>query len=391
MNDLDQDLREMFRRHEADVRGPAALPPGIRRRVRRRQTATVLAAILMIGALVVGGLSLRMVVGDRPRPAHSPTPTLPLQSMILRGFGVGFSADGTRLLTRSMTDPRGFIYDPRTGKLVQTVRGPRNPGAPRKTGLIQAFAPNGELFASVSWGGNLITWVNDAATGKPLWRLPGACCLGAFSPAGRFFAAPCCGIGTRVYDLDTGRSVNRFSAWGVMAFSPDGERLAISVGKDEPGNVVAYVWNTLTGGPGNPVLTLHERGGANVAVASVAWSPDGSMIAVVTGRGAQRTAMVFSARTGERIFTIDPPSSALSVAFAPDSSMIAIGSTDGGASVWRVSPNPTTPILTFHAHETEVAAIAFSPDGTQLMTGAWNQNETKVWDMTSLSPSAETP
>jgi WD40 repeat protein len=379
MSDLDQELREMFHRHETDVIGPGSVSRPVLRRVRRRQAATVLTAIVGMAALVLGAFSIRAATGGSPQPADrgSPAPT-----MTLRGFGIGFSADGTRLLARSMTmnDPRGFIYDPRSGELVQTLSGRRG------AALVQSFAPNGELFAT-GRGSPAATWVIDALTGKELWRFPGACCLGAFSPDGRSFAAPCCGIGTRVYDLATGKTVNQFPLWGVMAFSPNGKRLVISVGRDAPGEVVGFVYDTTTGGSNRPLLTLRGLGGGNIAMASAAWSPDGSMIALVTGphdldRG---DVIVFDARTGKAILTITPSTGAESVAFDPGSSRVAVGGFEGDVTVWDVSAEVTAPILEFRAHQTEVAAIAFSPDGSRLMTGAWFENETKVWDIGVLT------
>jgi WD40 repeat protein len=168
-----------------------------------------------------------------------------------------------------------------------------------------------------------------------------------------------------------------------MAFSPDSERLVIKV-NDTPDHVVGYVWST-KGDPGNPVLTLH--GPASPFLGGVAWSSDGSMIALVVGRASERNVMVFDARTGERMFTIDPGTSSLSVAFSPDSSKIAAGGERGFVTLWEVSAHPTRPFLSLHAHETEVAAIAFSPDGRRLMTGAYADNETKIWNLASPNPS----
>ena len=84
--------------------------------------------------------------------------------------------------------------------------------------------------------------------------------------------------------------------------------MLISVGADELGNVVGYVWNTLTTGPGRPALTLHGHGGGNVAVAGAAWSPDGSMIAMTTGSPGYEDVIVFHARTGKQIRTSSPDS-----------------------------------------------------------------------------------
>jgi WD40 repeat protein len=373
----------MFQLHEADVGGVAFAPEGLRRRVRRRQGRTILTASLVLAALVIGGLSIRASVGDRRRPVVVP-PSPPI-SITLQGFGVGFSSDGTRLMTHSTTDRRGFIYDPRTATLLQTLSPPRGKG----TGLLHAFAPDGTRFAAA--GGDprdpVITWVKDTLSGRTVWRFRAACCMGLFSPDGRFFAAPCC-IGTRIYDLDTGKRVSDLPACCVAAFSPDSQRILISVGRDEPGDVVGYVWDVHRQGRRGPALTLHGPGGANIAMASVAWSPDGSMIALVADGSdphGGRTVMVFDTQTGERMFAIHPSTNALSVAFAPDSSAIAVGGKKGLATVWEVSPHPSSPVLSFLAHETEVAAIAFSPDGRELMTSAPLENETKVWDTASLT------
>ena len=387
MNDLDHDLREMFHRHEAELQSSPVAPEGLRRRVRRRQGRTILTASLVLSALLIGGLGIRASVGDRHRPVVVP-PTPPPSTMTLQGFGVGFSADGTRLLTRSMTDPEGFIYDVHTGELTQTVKGPRSASGDKDAGLLDAFGPNGELFVFARGDPGPITiWVMDATTGRALWRLHDACCVATFSPDGRYLAAPCCLVGTRVYDLETGERVNDFRACCVAAFSPDSERILIAAGRDEPGNVVGYVWDVHREGRGRPTLTLHGPGGADIALASAAWSPDGSMIALVA-HGANpaggRAVMVFDARTGERMFSIHPATNALSVAFAPDSSMIAVGGKRGLVTVWEVSPPSSSPVLALHAYKTEVPTIAFSPDGRQLMAGGVFENETKIWDLASL-------
>jgi hypothetical protein len=58
MNDLDQDLRAMFRRRESDVRGPTRAPSGIERRVRHRQTRTVVLStttvIVVLATMLLG-------------------------------------------------------------------------------------------------------------------------------------------------------------------------------------------------------------------------------------------------------------------------------------------------------------------------------------------------
>jgi hypothetical protein len=57
-NDLDHDLRDTFRRHEHDVLGHVpARSPGMVRRIRRRQTGTVLMAVAAAAAIAIAGIS----------------------------------------------------------------------------------------------------------------------------------------------------------------------------------------------------------------------------------------------------------------------------------------------------------------------------------------------
>jgi len=65
VNDLDRELRELFARREADVRGPASPPPGLRTRVRRRQSWTVALAIATSLAVVVASLAGYRALTDR--------------------------------------------------------------------------------------------------------------------------------------------------------------------------------------------------------------------------------------------------------------------------------------------------------------------------------------
>ena len=57
-NDLDHDLRDTFRRHEQDVLGRGPTPsPSLFRRIRRRQTGTVLMAAVAAAAIAIAGIS----------------------------------------------------------------------------------------------------------------------------------------------------------------------------------------------------------------------------------------------------------------------------------------------------------------------------------------------
>jgi hypothetical protein len=75
VNDLERDVREMFRRHEPDVAGPVLAPARLVGHVRRRQSAvvsTIAAAVASLVALAVGLSSI--LTADRWTPI-APTPT----------------------------------------------------------------------------------------------------------------------------------------------------------------------------------------------------------------------------------------------------------------------------------------------------------------------------
>ena len=79
MNDLDQGLREMFRRHETDVAGPVLPPPQIVKRVRQRQFRTVSAALIGVFVVIAAGVALSSLVErvDRKIPiAPTPSPSI---------------------------------------------------------------------------------------------------------------------------------------------------------------------------------------------------------------------------------------------------------------------------------------------------------------------------
>ena len=370
------DVQEVFRMATQKVRpDPGALERQLRgqrrRTVQRKVGGLVLAGALVASAAVVAvqashhGAQTPANNGRTPQPVPpqgEPTLTVP------RAGGVGFSSDGSRLLVIGCcpVDSAGSVYDAVTGELLQSVDG----GGMNE--VVSAFSPDGDLFATAKLSAPVYTRVFTTATGKELWRFDGISCCASFSPDGRLLGAD-----HGVFDVVTGKRVNKFDPWGVMAFSPDSERLLISPDPEFGGGmVVGYVFDVRARGT-DPVLTLRGNfGGGNVGAA---WSPDGSMLATATNEG---NVVVWDARTGARMFAIDPPAGKFkSVAFSPDSTRLATGTSDGTAIVWELSGDGAKRILTLNAQDGEVAYVSISPDGTRLMTSAWGE-PTKVWAIT---------
>lgn len=85
MHDMDQDLREMFLRHETDMAGPVFPPSRIVKRVRQRQVRTVSAAVLGVFVVIAAVVALGSLVKrvDRKIPiAPTPSPSIQPAPMI---------------------------------------------------------------------------------------------------------------------------------------------------------------------------------------------------------------------------------------------------------------------------------------------------------------------
>ncbi len=131
----------------------------------------------------------------------------------------------------------------------------------------------------------------------------------------------------------------------TVAFSPDGSLLATA---EESG--ATELWNLDGGEP----TTLRHDGVVN----SVVFSPDGSLLATASADG---TARLWDAagREVERL-THDAPVN--TVAFSPDGSQVVTASDDSTARLWTVTGTPGRAF----ALDQEVASADFSPNGSQV-------------------------
>jgi hypothetical protein len=109
MNDLDRDIREMFRRHEADLVPSVTALPKLMRRTRRRQIGTIAAGTLLIISGFVGATSgLRAVVGNEPQLPGSggETRTTTINGITITYPEVWFAADPVEVGLEPQDAPR---------------------------------------------------------------------------------------------------------------------------------------------------------------------------------------------------------------------------------------------------------------------------------------------
>ena len=151
-----------------------------------------------------------------------------------------------------------------------------------------------------------------------------------------------------------------------VAFSPDGRLLATA-----SADRTARLWNPATG-ECRRTLTGHTS-----TVWAVAFSPDG-LLATASD---DQTARLWNPATGDsrRTFT-GHTSTVIGVAFSPDGRLLATASADRTARLWN--PATRTRRRTFRGltdHALAVNGVAFSPDGRLLATAS-DDHTARLWD-----------
>ncbi len=286
------------------------------------------------------------------------------------GGDLDWSPDGTVFVTEG-PEETGIvdIRDARTGESVRSFD-----GHDEDVNAV-AFNGDGSLLATTGDDGAARIW--DPATEEEQWSFERSPDLGvwgpSFQPDGSLFAASWPDA-VRVMDLRTGRTVLRIDAVAApeqTAFSPDGERIAIST-QSAP---IAVVVDISTG---ETVFTLE---GHTISTKNVAWSPDGRWLATSSDDGSAR---IWNGRTGElRFALLSHEATVQDIAWSPDGTRLVTGSIDGTAKVWSITEGGPRELLSLSAQDARsgMRAVAFSPDGDRVMTGDESNTAVKIWDV----------
>ena len=294
---------------------------------------------------------------------------------------LAFSPDGRTLavarangsvLLWNVTDPSRPVM------LGKPLTGPRRPAS------SVAFSPDGKTLAVGNYDYTIRLWnvtnpAHAVPLGKPLTGPHGSILSLAFSPGGKTLAAGdysdtvwLWNVTNPAHAAPIGQPLkNGYPVW-VIAFSPDGGTLAVSSGD------TFWLWNV-----SNPthatVLGLPLASGADNTVVSMAFSPDGNILAV--GSDDDKIRLWNITHNFEVATPIRPPLSGhggpvYSVAFSPDGYTLASGSGDDTVRLWNL------PSTTLSGQASAVGTVAFSPDGSVLATGS-NDDTIRLWNVTN--------
>ena len=205
----------------------------------------------------------------------------------------------------------------------------------------------------------------------PLWKLQAGAHSAAWHPDGSRIIVTDAGR-VRIFDLSGAapREESAFKAakaWiavKAVAVSPDGARVATV---SDLG--VTRIWNASTG---MQILKVHPDSPYNNSTGTVAFSPDGALIATTSKY--PQGALICDARTGDRKTWIGFDKEPWAIALSPDGTCLA-GAADNHVCVWDIANQNLRVKL---PHDGPARAVAFSPKGTLLATA--DGHNVYLWD-----------
>ncbi|MBK8428842.1 MAG: PD40 domain-containing protein [Lewinellaceae bacterium] len=138
---------------------------------------------------------------------------------------------------------------------------------------------------------------------------------------------------------------------------------------------------------GTPGTVQFDLKGHTEYVKDVRWSPDGTKLATVSGGALDNSAIVWSAVTGEKLYTLPY---AKYISWSPDGSKIATINSDTTVTppsnnkilvvIWSAASGEK--IVSIKAHTASIAMLSWSPDGSKIATASADKTAS-IWSTTN--------
>ncbi len=298
-------------------------------------------------------------------------------------WGVAFPPDGKTVASISDSPDRCVrVWSAATGEELLRLPVPfSNAWQGNWHGKQVVYSPDGGLLAAsvtieFKDSADLRLW--DARTGQVVADLKNGAGRFAFSPDGKVLVSGR-GYTVRVWDLVNRKQIREFQVpkrlLEALALSPDGRTVAWAARPGDLAAIKAGCVGVHEVATGNIVWTSQEPDTLKNALNAIAFSPDGSTVAVASREEAVH---LLDAKTGRQLGRIGGPTPCL--AYSPDGSLLATSSLYPGRmviSLWDTAKRKEARRFACPGGATD---LTFSRDGKTLASAGLDRS-VRLWEV----------